>query len=173
MAGKNGKEPVKYKPGVPKIEPVTVPSDNCVVMTGQVIKDGKVAHPGTPHHIHEGETVTLLPVSSVKERLAITRIAAVGDSEDPLETYQAYGAMDDLAIALSQRVLEWTWTDMFGHPMPQPHNEPEVIRALQDEELIWLMSATVETEEDRGNESTPSLDSSSEEKVKSLSQSRA
>ena len=56
-----------------------------------------------------------------------------------------------------KRVVDWNWTGIDGEPMPKPYKNPKVFKDLQNEELIWLVSATVgETPSEQKNESKDS-----------------
>ena len=49
---------------------------------------------------------------------------------------------DDLCNSLAKRLYRWDWTDMFGEPMEQPRNNPDVLRGLTAEELVYLATLT-------------------------------
>ena len=121
----------------PKIPAIKVLSDECAINVGQVIEDGEITNPGTPHYVHEGEWVEVLPVMSVREVMNISRLqTSAGDSSKLGEN------LTSLCNELSHRVISWNWTDIMGEPMEQPYNRADVLEALTSEELIWLMSAT-------------------------------
>ena len=130
-----------------KIPPQRIPSDDCTVYIGRVIEDGEITEEGTPYKVHEGEYVELFPVQSLSELIALSDIMAV--TRDP----EAFGAMRQLCRSLSERVVSWDWTGNDGQPLAQPHNNPEVLESLTNDELMWLFSAVKgkETEADRKN----------------------
>ena len=120
----------------PKIPAVKVLSDECAINIGQVIEDGEITNPGTPHYVHKGEWVEVLPVMSVREVMNISRLqTSVGDSSQLGENLTA------LCNELSRRIISWNWTDIMGEPMEQPYNRADVLEALTSEELMWLMTA--------------------------------
>ena len=58
-----------------------VNADDCAIHIGQIIEDGEVTDTGTPHYIHEGEWVEILPVMTVREVMQISRLQnSTGDS---------------------------------------------------------------------------------------------
>ena len=56
----------------PKIPTVKVPSDECAISIGQIIEDGEIVEPGTPHYVHIGEWVEIMPVMAVKEVMQLS-----------------------------------------------------------------------------------------------------
>ena len=121
----------------PKIPAQKVLSDDCSISTGQVIEDGEIIDAGTPHFIHQGEWVEVLPVMTVKEVMQISRLQNAGNDATELGEN-----LTELCRQLSRRVIAWNWTDMMGESMEQPYNRPDVLEGLSSEELMWLMSAT-------------------------------
>ena len=121
----------------PKIPAVKVLSDDCAINIGQVIEDGEITSPGTPHYVHVGEWVEVLPVMSVREVMNISQLqASTGDSSKLGESLSA------LCNELARRIIGWNWTDIMGEPMDQPYNRADVLEGLSSEELMWLMTAT-------------------------------
>ena len=121
----------------PKIPAVKVLSDDCTINVGQVIEDGEITSPGTPHYVHVGEWVEVLPVMSVREVMNISQLqASTGDSSKLGESLTA------LCNELSRRIIAWNWTDIMGEPMEQPYNRADILEGLSSEELMWLMTAT-------------------------------
>ena len=96
----------------PKIPTVKVESDECAINIGQVIEDGEIVEPGTPHYVHENEWVEILPVITVREVMQISRLQnSAGDSSALGEN------LSDLCRQLSKRVIAWNWTDLRGEEM--------------------------------------------------------
>ena len=121
----------------PKIPAQKVLSDDCSISIGQVIEDGEIIDEGTPHFVHQGEWVEVLPVMTVKEVMQISRLQnAANDATELGEN------LTELCRQLSRRVIAWNWTDMMGESMEQPYNRPDVLEGLSSEELMWLMTAT-------------------------------
>ena len=135
-----------------KIPTKTVPSDDCVIHVGRVIEGDQITDPGQEIHIHKGEWVTVQPIVSLRQFIALNKISqsALGNS-DSLEE-----GLDELCIQLSKRIIEWSWTDNNFKPLPQPHNKPEVLYYLTEDELIYLVSTLTETKEQQGNAGPPS-----------------
>jgi hypothetical protein len=50
---------------------------------------------------------------------------------------------DALRDTLAGVILEWTWTDNEGEPLPQPRHNPAAFRLLDDEELWYLAVAAL------------------------------
>lgn len=119
-----------------KIEPVTVPSDDCVVRSG-----GGVATP------HEGESVTVIPGMTIADMAVFHRLAELPAKMDEFEG-EAGGFVgqlrlmeefaDAVAPTLTDRIAAWTWTDQRGRPLPQPADDPTVFRRLSFEEIQYL-----------------------------------
>ena len=121
----------------PKIPAVKVLSDDCKINVGQVIEDGEITSPGTPHYVHVGEWVEVLPVMSVREVMNISQLqASTGDSSKLGEN------LSSLCNELARRIIGWNWTDIMGEPMEQPYNRADILERLSSEELMWLMTAT-------------------------------
>jgi len=143
----------------PKIPAVRVKSDGCAINVGQVIEEGEIVDKGTPHHIHKGEWVEILPVITVKEVMQISKLQNAGDDAGGLGEN-----LTELCKELSHRVIRWNWTNLMGEPMEQPYNRPDILEGLSSEELMWLMSATSagESADARKKDSVRSEDTSSE-----------
>lgn len=121
----------------PKIPAQKVLSDECSINVGQVVEDGEIVQEGTPHFVHKGEWVEILPVMTVKEVMQISRLQNAGADGSQLGEN-----LTTLCKELSRRVISWNWTDLMGEPMEQPYNRPDVLEGLSSEELLWLMGAT-------------------------------
>ena len=121
----------------PKIPAQKVLSDDCSISIGQVVEDGEIVQQGTPHFVHKGEWVEILPVMTVKEVMQISRLQNAGTDGTQLGEN-----LTDLCKELARRVISWNWTDLMGEPMEQPYNRPDILEELSSEELMWLMSAT-------------------------------
>ena len=145
----------------PKIPTTKVNSDECFISVGQVVEDNEIKDAGTPHFVHKGEWVEVLPVMTVKEVMQLSRLQTGAD--DP----RALGDnLTSLCQELSRRLISWNWTDLMGEPMEQPYNRPDILEALSSDELMWLVSATGggETADERKKDSLESGDISSEAK---------
>ena len=143
----------------PKIPAIRVKSDECAISIGQVVEDGEVVDQGTPHYVHKGEWVEILPVITVKEVMQISKLQNAGDN--------ASGLGENLSLLckeLSRRVIKWNWTDLMGEPIDQPYNRPDILEGLSSEELMWLMGAASggESADERKKDSDDSESISSE-----------
>ena len=121
----------------PKIPAQKVLSDDCSISIGQVVEDGEIVQQGTPHFVHKGEWVEILPVITVKEVMQISRLQNAGTDGSQLGEN-----LTELCKELARRVISWNWTNLMGEPMEQPYNRPDILEELSSEELMWLMSAT-------------------------------
>jgi len=138
----------KFKIPLKKID-----SSDCVIHVNQKIQDGKITEIGEPVKIHENEWIQVLPILSIKESLAL---GLFKQSTDEIELTQA---MDRMCDSLSKRIVNWNWTDMDSSPLPKPHKNPDVFKELTNEELIYLLTATLgETPGEQKNELSPSQD---------------
>ena len=129
-----------------KIPPTRVPSDDCAIYVGREIEDGEITVEGTPYNVHTGEWVELFLTQSLAEMMALV------DMRNMVE--EGAGALRKLCQELAVRIVEWNWTDNAGDALPQPHNAPEVLERLSNDELMWLMGAVQgkETSADRKND---------------------
>lgn len=127
-----------------KIPGKRVPSDDCVVHVGQVIRDGKIAEQGQPYPVHEGEWVEVLPIATVREAMAVAALQGfAGKKPDEMMNGamgSAASALSGLCEALSERILAWNWTDNTGEPLPSPYHKPDVIKGLSNDEVAWLVA---------------------------------
>lgn len=123
-------DPTEETSAVPrwKIPPQKILSDDCVVYVGRVIEDDEITDPGTAYKVHEGEYVELFPCRSLKEIILLNELAESSN-------------LRALSEELAKRVLAWNWTGMDYEPYPQPHNSPETIQDLTDDEFAWLLQA--------------------------------
>lgn len=154
----------------PKIPLLHIPSDDCAVMVGQVVEDGNITTEGTPHYVHVGEWVEVLPITSLLEVSALSRLKSLAGNEDMGGLDQSFA---DLCRELSKRIISWSWTDMMGAPLAQPYQNPEVIVALTVEEVMYLIQAASgqESPDERKNGSGPSAVTSSAAAPSLVSQS--
>ena len=142
-----------------RLPTIRVPADGCAVHIGRVIREGAILDPGQDFYPHTGEWVELVPVNSIREFIAMGDVSG-GSSVKAGDEVRAMGeAFTRLCQEIARRVVRWNWTDPHdGTPLPQPYKRPDVIESLLDDEVIWLLSVTKgETQEARGNGSTPSL----------------
>ena len=143
----------------PKLPVVRIPSDDCMVYVGRKVEEGKVTREGTPYAVHKGEWVEVMPVVSMEQYLALSALASLTAVE-----HEKIGlAFESLCKELASRIITWNWTDMMGEPLPSPYGRPEVLRALSNDEWMWLVLAVQgETPAQRGNGSAASANTSSE-----------
>jgi len=151
-----------------KIPAVRVASDDCPIYIGRTLDDdGKIDKEGTPYYIHEREWIEVIPVQSVDASLALAALIAGDETNGTRESNRAAAvimgeSLTTLCEEIAGRIVKWNWTDLEGEALPDPHNEPDVIRALSNDELLYLVGAIRgETPTQRGNESTLSPDTSS------------
>jgi len=137
-----------------KVPTKRLSSDDCLVYINRVIEDGKVTNRGDPFAAHEGEWVEIIQVGSIRQYLALSKLASVS-SNGNLGNLEI--ALNDLCKEVSQRIVDWNWTDMAGKAMPKPYRKPEIISELTEDELLWLIRAVQgETPGERKNELPPS-----------------
>ncbi|MDY6957629.1 MAG: hypothetical protein SVK08_00595 [Halobacteriota archaeon] len=146
-----------------KIPPKKVKADDCMIYVGRVIQDGKITDPGTPYAVHEGEWVEVFPVGSVQQTLNLFKLVSAATEEQQEEGVKKLEAsLTELCEELASHLVGWNWTDNNGDPLPQPHKNPEAIKLLTEDELLWLVSAVRgETQGERKNGSEPSVTLSS------------
>jgi hypothetical protein len=140
-----------------KIDPVRVASDDCAISVGRVMVDGVITEAGTQNFVHKGEWVDIIPVQTMRETMAITRLMGGGESESTIDAARRLTApFEELCEVLAKRVMDWNWTDNWGDPMPNPQDDPGVLRDLSNDELFWLIGAAQNgAGTDRKHDSTP------------------
>ena len=124
-----------------KIPAIKVLADDCSISIGQVIEDGEITDPGTPHYIHIGDWVEVMPVVAVREVMQLSRLQLGIEDRGSLGE-----SLGQLCQELSKRLVAWNWTDLVGQAMEQPHNRPDVLEELSADELLWLVNAAAEKE---------------------------
>ena len=132
-----------------KIDPIKIDSSDCVVHVGQRIADGKIVELGKPHRFHEGEWVKIIPTITMKESLAITQVTSMADKQEGemLKTFE------QICESLANRVVDWDWTGIDGEDLPKPYKNPVAFHELTNEELIWLITASLgESQADKKKE---------------------
>lgn len=132
-----------------KIDPIKIDSSDCVVHIGQRIADGKIVELGKPHRFHEGEWVKIIPTITMKESLAITQVTSMADKQEGemLKTFEK------ICESLANRVVDWDWTGIDGEDLPKPYKNPVAFHELTNEELIWLITASLgESQADKKKE---------------------
>ena len=134
------------KPKKLKIPAIKIRCDECAINVGQVVVDGEITDPGTAYYVHEGETVEMMPVITVREVMQLSRLQLAAT-----ETGSLGESLNELCQELSHRIIAWDWTDLSGEPLEQPFNRPDVMVGLSSDELLWLVNAASgqETAEDR------------------------
>lgn len=121
-----------------KIPTKKIDSSDCIVHIGQVIEDDEIVDKGEPYAIHENEWVKLLPVMTMKESFALMKIANMGDT-----TSNADESLNEVCQSLANRIVDWNWTGIDGELLPKPYKNPEVFKNLLNEELIYLITASM------------------------------
>lgn len=146
-----------------KIPPRRVASDDCAVHIGRRYENQTLVDPGETYYTHAGEWVDVLPVGSMQALFAWNRLQVPNVPDGTLtEHYQEYlreldAALMAICTQLATVVVAWNWTDLVGQPLPQPYGRPDVLQALELEELTWLKAAAGgETTGERKNGSAPS-----------------
>jgi len=133
-----------------KIKPKEVDSSDCIIHIGQKIEEGKIVEMGEPVKLHENEWVKVLPIITIKESLAL------GTFRNSAEEGELSVAMDSICESLAKRVVDWNWTGIDGDPLAKPYKNSEVFKELYNEELLWLITATMgETESEQKKELSP------------------
>ena len=136
-----------------KIPTSKIDSSDCVVHTGQHIADGEIKDMGTPHKIHVGEWIKVIPIMTMKESIAMMGITQMGE-----DFAKAEKSLNQLCDALAKRIIDWNWTGFDNEPLPKPYKNSEVFKELHNEELVWLVSASLgETLSEQKNELNDSL----------------
>ena len=138
-----------------KIKPKEVDSSDCIIHIGQVIEGEEFVEQGEPVKLHENEWVKVLPVITIKESLAL------GTFRNSAKENELSVAMDSICESLAKRVVDWNWTGIDGEPLAKPYKNPEVFKDLYNEEVLWLITATMgETKGEEKNELSPLQDTS-------------
>lgn len=116
-----------------KIPPKRIPSDDCMVTIGRVISDGQIKEPGQQYAIHKDEWVEVIPIGSMASYIALIQISqAASERAD---------ALDTLCEQLSERIVNWNWTDLSGTSLPKPYKNKKAFYNLGEDEILWLITA--------------------------------
>ena len=137
-----------------KIPPKRVDASDCVINVGRRVKDGVVIAAGTAYEVHKGEWVDVLPLITTRQFLSLQKLIGKLNEPDPERISKG---LDELCEDIASKLLDWNWTDLDGNSLPKPYKHPEVIKALYDDEIMWLLAAIQgETPGQRKNELKPS-----------------
>jgi hypothetical protein len=117
-----------------------------IVVSGD---DFVLTRKGVEYHPHAGETVTFRGESSWAEQersIRLQYLAKLGPTLWSVDEQKemmalAQGVVDDLA----RHIVEWTWTDAQGDPLPNPP-PGDVLTNLPAVEIVWLILAGTSVE---------------------------
>ena len=112
-----------------------VPSDDCVVYLTKNIKDGELIGYSDPIYPHKGEWVEILPIPSLEQYIALSQLINTEDTNKQADSFEG------ICRAVASRVVDWTWTGFDNRPLPRPFRQPDVIKMLTSEEVLWLLAA--------------------------------
>ena len=131
-----------------------ITSDDCAIYIDREVDVDKkeIINKGTPYYVHKGEWLDILPLVSVRQFIAWNKLTQAFSGD--INVMEA--GLNELCIQLSNRIIQWNWTDNEGYALPQPYKNPEVLKELSDDEILWLASAMVETPGQRKNAGAPS-----------------
>ncbi len=137
-----------------KAPPVTIFCDDLTIEL-----DGKEYHP------HAGELVRLSGGASVGDIKMAVDLQKFKDID--MSTDEGRERMEEVKVGLmlmvtglAARLQSWTWTDDAGQLYPPP--TAEILETLRFEELMWILSASLNTarkDADRLKDSAPSTTS--------------
>ena len=124
-----------------KIPSRRIQADSCVVTDR-----------GDSYYPHIGEWIEMRPLRSIQEQLDLLRLRELSTA-DGAEVGVTEARLLAICVALSKQIIIWNWTDDLDRPLGQPHECPEVLMALSNEELTWIITQaiTTETEGERKN----------------------
>ena len=134
-----------------KPPPRRVPSDDFVTTVD-----------GIDYHPHEGEWIEIVGTLSVAEYQATIRMSLIGvelsATDDPREHLSLTERhFEAICAGLAHHIVDWSWTDPFGAPLPSPFNRPDVLQSLSPDELGYLIALVRDSESSaRKNGSPPS-----------------
>jgi len=117
---------VKYVPSI------KVPSDDFVITDEE----------DAEHRPHEGEWVRFkrqLPYAMVKLIWGSQDLANLDDDE---RFRLRMDRGEEIVQALARQILDWSWTDEHGEPLPKPSERKlflDILRWLSPDEVSWLM----------------------------------
>jgi len=139
---------------VPKI---VVSSDDLVVIDEDAPEDAPQEE--REYYPHYGETVTFRKSVPLKVMRTLSTVAHV-QSLDPTQDPEAFGdAAEALVSVLATQIIDWTWTDHDGEPMPRPRQKTDFVEALwtlETYELVWLQQHMADGAKVPNRPSTPS-----------------
>ncbi len=143
----------KAKGKAKKPQPVQIPSD-----------DFEIDIDGVTYAPHAGEWVKIRPgtsVSAIRAQSAMARLqenmqAIKGDPDAELTLLRQLDEQFTIACeSAAKTIVDWSWTDDDGDPLPCPKGQPDVIADLSAEEVSYLLTLGMSTGSDRGNASQP------------------
>ncbi len=122
--------------------PRVIKTDDCVVTVN-----------GEKYTPHEGEQISIRPTMPVGDLEKLTEFytlasdmqsGEVVDAQDNLK--RVAHLFDDATSILSRHIIDWTWTDDQGEPLPHPYKNPAAIKELSSEEVFYLLNLAMNGE---------------------------
>lgn len=136
-----------------------IPSDDCAVVV-----DGETYYP------HEGESLSLIggarPIRlfQVVNRLRQASVQVEALQDEPDGAVQIAELLDpqfeELCELLASRIVDWTWTDARGQPLPPPN--ARAVALLENQEVLYLITVVQgegPAERKNGSSSSPTTSS--------------
>ncbi len=145
-----------------KIPPIPIPADTCRIVKDRVIENGEVVGEGTAYEPHLGESVWIFRTDNYDSYLKLMALGDIGDTSDVREIARRLEQqLSELVGILARHVVAWNWTDNEREPLPQPYKHPEVLRDLENDELLWLIGIVRDgSPREKKTDGAPSDDSS-------------
>jgi len=116
--------------GKPKFQAERIKADNCLVLV-----DGKA------YAVHVGEWVDLLTVRQIGAMETYCALSILHEVAE--QTPRAVvDRLREVREILSEVIQGWNWTDIDGQALPQPYHNPDALRRLTIDEVVWLLEKT-------------------------------
>lgn len=133
-----------------------IPADDMTITVGEKRnRAGHVITEGTTYAPHVGETVSFLPAVGVDTMFSTAGLILSNRGKSAKAMARMMTHMETLCDRLANVLAEWTLTGMDGRPLPQPYQNPAVIKSMSEDEVAWLIKHATgqagETEEARKN----------------------
>lgn len=105
-----------------RIPPITVNAKDCTILLD-----------GVDTILHPGETFRIVPAMTSGQSAELVALLRRGEDQPEPEYRAAVWR-----VLREDHLIDWTWTDMFGDPLPQPQTIEDASDILTSEEIAAI-----------------------------------